>query len=1287
MKKSDKTQTYSDSNKTTTYNEQTSLTKPSVHNLKLGDKLVLKNIEYQIIEIISQSTGEAVIYKIEDTAKNIYALKLYYEFHNPENEPNTEALSRIKNIDDEDILNLIDYGTGINKYRGKYCYEISDFALGHDLLSIKNFREKYNANFIEKELIPQIFLGILKLHQNRIYHCDLKPQNVFFLDKEQKEIVIGDYGSAKTFDFDAAKSSRKTTTVKGTDFYLPPEQARGFISEKNDYYSFGMILLHLFYPEEILLKVDEPKSLSHAKLKQIIERQFEAKPIIEFNPKYKRINRLIAGLTLVDFNLRWGEEQVQQWVDGQDIELIYRRSVQVSGGAQISTSKALIFGKYTINTPNDLRNYILNDKNWYGDLIEDRENKADFINWMLGLYNGDKRKRSALNRIIKDYSQEGIEFVGEAIIRFFIPEHPVIFGLKSFEFAGEEDINKTTAKAFAYLINDLWDNSSDKDIQLYLFRYEFALRQLEDNQQDIIELLRVLYEKLYVQEKIKEDFYHYKVYAYTSVLKDSLINVKQFLCDYLPATIRIKFNVLNKKGVLHYQIEKNLANYFGTIGIKNLVVKVGTNELLSVKYPPNYKSYEDFYDKAFNSTLNDIITEQNISKMQLVEVHLELFKSKFVNAYAELFKNLKTQFNELSDDLPRKIRRHSSIKPILKEISSILSKKQYHKINSAFQLLVDAKRKSDTELRLIEQKREEERPVKRERRTNLFWIIFTLAFPIVSTLIIPAISFFQYLTSVINYENITDKKLAIEKIEMINIKGGTFIMGNKNGKDNEQPEHKVSVNDFKIGKYEITNEQFCHFLNIYGADTVKEGEFRGKKMIYDSEKGGRDWGVKFTIRGWRPTGGYEDYPVIYVTWYGANQYCKWAGGRLPSEAEWEYAARGGQLTSTDPVFKYAGSNTIDDVAWYYYNADKNTHKVGTKKPNQQGIYDMSGNVFEWCSDWYNRKYYWKSPKSNPVNLTNSRSKVARGGSYTHRPEINTTTYRVGDSPYQKFSYMGFRLCYGDLLISSKEIKKNKNKKRKVFIPKKVIYTMIFVKGGTFTMGNKNGRAFENVEHQVTLDDFYISNLEITNLQFSNFLNDYGSDKIKTGKRKGERMISPSSLHKKNDWGLHKIDDKWQPAKGYENYPVIFVNWYGAGEYCKWAGGRLPTEAEWEYAARGGNKSQNYMYSGSNTPNKVAWYSSNSGKKTRTVGTKRPNELGIYDMSGNVWEWCEDTFSNNYYQESPEKNPCNKISGRFRSVRGGACTNSSKSAIVYIRNRGDVGRGSTDLGFRIVKGAL
>ena len=112
--------------------------------------------------------------------------------------------------------------------------------------------------------------------------------------------------------------------------------------------------------------------------------------------------------------------------------------------------------------------------------------------------------------------------------------------------------------------------------------------------------------------------------------------------------------------------------------------------------------------------------------------------------------------------------------------------------------------------------------------------------------------------------------------------------------------------------------------------------------------------------------------------------------------------------------------------------------------------------------------------------------------------------------------------------------------------------------------------------------------------------------------------------------------------------------------------RLPTEAEWEYAARGGNRSQGYKYSGSNTPSNVAWYDDNSGNKTHEVMTKSPNELGLYDMSGNVYEWCDDWYDIKYYANSPNNNPKGPSSGFYRVIRGGCWSNCAWDGLVWGR---------------------
>ena len=238
---------------------------------------------------------------------------------------------------------------------------------------------------------------------------------------------------------------------------------------------------------------------------------------------------------------------------------------------------------------------------------------------------------------------------------------------------------------------------------------------------------------------------------------------------------------------------------------------------------------------------------------------------------------------------------------------------------------------------------------------------------------------------------------SVINIDMVSVSGGTFEMGCKSGRDdingyscsfNETPLHSVTVSSFRMSTYEITNAQYVEFLNAVGVSA--NGSFN------DSEFGTVEYigmgvsdvmithnGTSFEVRSHSTD--LSNYPVIEVTWYGANAFCKWAGGRLPTEAEWEFAARGG---NSSQGYQFSGSNTVDDVAWYGGNSNSSgqsnwnsvrTHSVGTKSANELGLYDMSGNVWEWCGDWYGS--YSGGAQTDPTGPSSGNYRVARSGSW------------------------------------------------------------------------------------------------------------------------------------------------------------------------------------------------------------------------------------------------------------------------------------------------------------------
>ncbi len=451
---SSKTQTYSsatDPQKTQIYETSEQLVSRA-HQLGIGDVLMLNGNAYTITGIISQETGEAVIYNIHNLHQQPFALKLYLEFRDAKDEPNPEALQRIKSIIEPVILRLHDFGTGTSKYQHKYCFEICDFAAGGTLLT----RDDYSQNFIRHTIIPQIVKGIQTLHRHKIFHCDLKPENIFWLDVECTHLVVGDYGSAKTFEETSQNVLKYTSTTKGTNFYLAPEQPRGIVSEKNDYYSFGMILLHLLYPHVV----------NREYLHKIVERQFERKPIIDFDQKYGHLNDLIAGLTLADVSSRWGEKEVIQWLRGENIPVVYAIDPNI---------QPIKLGKATIRMPQQLAEYIEDCDDWFDNLIEDAEGYGIFLRWLADIQ--DLERKKIFDRMIKHYRQDGKPFVKEAILRYFFPNRPVQIDMQTYDFWNTSELDEMVNQCLLQL-DDMSAITPLATMKFYLFELEFSLRQV-----------------------------------------------------------------------------------------------------------------------------------------------------------------------------------------------------------------------------------------------------------------------------------------------------------------------------------------------------------------------------------------------------------------------------------------------------------------------------------------------------------------------------------------------------------------------------------------------------------------------------------------------------------------------------------------------------------------------------------------------------------------------------------------------------------------------------------------
>ncbi len=404
----------------------------------------------------------------------------------------------------------------------------------------------------------------------------------------------------------------------------------------------------------------------------------------------------------------------------------------------------------------------------------------------------------------------------------------------------------------------------------------------------------------------------------------------------------------------------------------------------------------------------------------------------------------------------------------------------------------------------------------------------------------------------------------------------------------------------------------------------------------------------------QPPGSSGKTPVVNATHRDAEAFCTWLGKRLPSEAEWEAAARGREPQAVYPTGALVDHDSANFAGTGGRDRFPGLAPVGSFGANSQGLHDMAGNVWEWVAD-----SYAPSPPKAQTPATGGTLKVTKGGAW-NTPPLSLRVSNRGRLPADTASdAVGFR-CARDAkpeeLTSPQPPASEPPGERPTPLPaaepaptktppappsaapfeKKTLpqaqVVVVRLPGGTYERGCVKGDSLCSADEQprrtIVMSPFWMGETEVTVAQFRAFAEATGTPMPE------------------------------QPTWSADNFPVVNVTWEEAQAFCRWLGGRLPTEAEWEYAARGGTAGRRYPQ-GDTLTHDEANFDGTGGRdrfeKAAPVGSFPANAFGLSDTLGNVWEWCLDWYGEDYYAKSPDRDPQGPETGQEKVVRGGSFT--------------------------------
>jgi len=491
-----------------------------------------------------------------------------------------------------------------------------------------------------------------------------------------------------------------------------------------------------------------------------------------------------------------------------------------------------------------------------------------------------------------------------------------------------------------------------------------------------------------------------------------------------------------------------------------------------------------------------------------------------------------------------------------------------------------------------------------------------------------------------------------DDVEMVEVSAGEFVMGASYGDTlrrmqgwrreagfelrrftNESPQLIVDLLAFTIDKLPVTNARYRACVAAGVCDRVEEVDSQLPSDYADNSR-------------------YDDYPVRGASWYDAVAYCGWVGKRLPTEAEWEKAARGADGR------RYPWGDEWDTSNVTPLLSPVGQHPEGA---SPYGALDMLSGGGEWTSTPF-RLYPGNPnpPMDAPGGFGNPASWPAVRGFSTNQNALHWITVRFRKHPdYGR--EVGFRCVQGQTPPVSLEGALVRIDVASTPQPTEAVNLedMVYVPAGTFVMGysepytnsrGMNERANAMPAHVIHLGAFYVDRYEVTYAEYVRFLNAMGGHELACQGFNCAAVRRPDDPGSYSNRHIVLKDGQYQVEPGFESLPMGEVSWYGASAYCTWRGKRLPTEAEWEKAARGTD--------GRLFPWGDEWDPRGATDILRphAVGSQAINvsPYGAYDMLGNAVEWVADWYAPDYYVHSPFHNPTGPARGgeRVRRSRGG-----------------------------------